>query len=160
MHCYIQCPSPAAGHCQPTPPLKTPGHLWASLDQSLVGSLLLSSGSWCAQGSACACQAFVFQSCLSSGGSVVGLGATYSMRAYAIPRSAAPRAPAPGAVHCWPVPPQETLKHSSSQSLWGLWVLVCTRFLWALWAFLVGMGFDSKCNFTPPTVLLGFLLCS
>ena len=24
---------------------------------------------------------------------------------------------------------------------------------------LVGMGFDSKCDFTPPTILLGLLLC-
>ena len=47
-----------------------------------------------------------------------------------------------------------------SQSLWGLWVLVCTRFVWALWASLVGMGFESKHNFTPPTILLGLLLCS
>ena len=35
----------------------------------------------------------------------VGLMATSSQRAYAIPRSIAPRAPAPSAVHCWPVPP-------------------------------------------------------
>ena len=40
------------------------------------------------------------QSCVSSGGSAVGLIATSSKRAYAIPRSAAPRAPAPEAVHC------------------------------------------------------------
>ena len=33
-----------AGHCLPTPPLKTPGHSQASLAQSLVGLLLLSSG--------------------------------------------------------------------------------------------------------------------
>ena len=32
-------------------------------------------------------------------------------------------------------------------------------FVWALWASLEGMGFDSKCDFTPPTVLLGLLLC-
>ena len=32
---------------------------------------------------------------------------------YAIHRSDAPRAPAPMAVHCWPIPPQETLKYSS-----------------------------------------------
>ena len=38
---------------------------------------------------------------------------TSSKRAYAIPRSTAPRAPAPAAVHCWPIPLQETLKHSS-----------------------------------------------
>ena len=51
-------PSLAAGHRQPTlqPPLETPGHSWAILDQSLVGSLLLSPGSWCAQGSVCALQ--------------------------------------------------------------------------------------------------------
>ena len=40
------------------------------------------------------------QSCVSSGGSVVGLMVTSCKRAYAIPRSAAPRAPAPAAVHC------------------------------------------------------------
>ena len=34
-----------------------------------------------------------------------------------------------------------------------------TRFVWALWASLVGMGLDSKCNFTPPTILLGFPIC-
>ena len=37
---------------------------------------------------------------LSSGGSMVGLMVTSSKRAYAIPRSTAPRAPAPAAVHC------------------------------------------------------------
>ena len=53
------------------------------------------------------------QSCVSSGGSVVGLMVTSSKRAYATSRSAAPRAPAPAAVHCRPIPPQKTLKHSS-----------------------------------------------
>ena len=51
------------------------------------------------------------QFCLSSGSSTVGLMATSSRRAYAIPRSTAPRAPAPAAVHS--IPPQETLKYSS-----------------------------------------------
>ena len=59
------------------------------------------------------------QSCVSSGGSMVGLMATSSKRAYAICRSAAPRVPAPMAFHCWPVPPKEPLRHSSAQSLWG-----------------------------------------
>ena len=53
------------------------------------------------------------QSRVSSGGSVVGLTVTSSKRTYAIPRSTAPRAPAPEAVHCWPIPPQEIPKHSS-----------------------------------------------
>ena len=79
---------------------ETPGHSLASLGQSLVGSLLLSPGSWCTQGSVCALQEPISQSCVSSGSSVVGLMTTSSKRAYAIPRSAAPRAPGPVAVHC------------------------------------------------------------
>ena len=43
----LTAPNPASGHHQPTPPPETPGHSWASLGQSLVGSLLLSPGSWC-----------------------------------------------------------------------------------------------------------------
>ena len=46
-HCCIQCPDPAIGGRRLTPPLETPGHSQASLGQSLVGSLLLSPGSWC-----------------------------------------------------------------------------------------------------------------
>ena len=65
------------------------------------------------------------QFCVSSAGSVVGLIVISSKRAYAIPRSAVPRAPALEVGHCLPVPPQETLKHSKAglvQSLWGLLV--------------------------------------
>ena len=46
------------------------------------------------------------QSCVSSGSSMLGLMATSSRRAYATPKSAAPRAPAPPHT-------QKTLKHSS-----------------------------------------------
>ena len=42
----LSAPNPAAGHRRPTPPWETPGHSRASLGQSLVGSLLLSPGSW------------------------------------------------------------------------------------------------------------------
>ena len=55
-HCCSSAPNPAAGHRWFTPPLETPGHSWASLGQSLVGSLLLSLGSWCTQSSVCALQ--------------------------------------------------------------------------------------------------------
>ena len=50
----LNAPNPVAGHHQPTPPPETPGHSQASLGQSLVGSLLLSPGSWCTQGFVCA----------------------------------------------------------------------------------------------------------
>ena len=52
----LSAPDPAAGHRRPMPPLKTPGHSQAGLAQSLVGLLLLSPGSWCAQGFVCAHQ--------------------------------------------------------------------------------------------------------
>ena len=86
-------PNPAAGHHQPTPPPGSPGYSWVSLGQSLVESLLLSPGTWCIQGSICALQESISQSCVSFGSSVVRLMETSSKRAYAIPRSAAPRAP-------------------------------------------------------------------
>ena len=79
---------------------ETPGHSPASLGLFLVGSLLLSPGSWCTQGSVCTLQESISQSCVNSGSSVAGLMTTSSKRAYAIPRSAAPRAPGPVAVHC------------------------------------------------------------
>ena len=68
----LNAPDPAADHRRPTPPPETPGHSQASLSQSLVGSLLLSPGSWCTQGSVCALQESVPQSCVSSGSSMVG----------------------------------------------------------------------------------------
>ena len=110
----------------------------------------------------CLCSPRVcFPNPVSSGGSMVGLMATSSKRAYAIPRSPVSRAPAPATGHCWPIALQETLKRSKTglaQSLWGL--LVCTGFVWALRTVLAGIRFDSKHDFTPPTILLGLLLCS
>ena len=72
----LSVPNPEAGHHRPMPPPETPGHSWASLGQSLVGSLLLSPGSWCTQVFVCALQESVSQSCVSSGSSTVGLLAT------------------------------------------------------------------------------------
>ena len=51
MHCHVQRPQPCS---RPLPAI--PGHFQASLGQSFVGSLLLSSGSWCTQGFVCALQ--------------------------------------------------------------------------------------------------------
>ena len=91
---------------------------------------------------------------------MVGLMATSSKRVYAIPKFAAPRAPVLVAVHCLPLPPQERCSNIVlSPSLWGPWVLLCTKFVWALWVSLAGMVFDSESEFTPPTILLVLLLC-
>ena len=104
---------------------ETPGHSLASPGQSLVGLLLLAPVSWCVQSFVCALQESVSTVLCSSSGSMVGLMVTSSQRAYATPRSDAPRAPAPVAGQCRPIPPQETQKHSKAglaQSLWGLLV--------------------------------------
>ena len=84
---------PAAAHCQPTAVPETPVHSQASLGQSLVGPLLLSPGSSSTQSFVCALQESASQSCVSSGSSMVRSVETSSKRAYAIPRSTAPRAP-------------------------------------------------------------------
>ena len=93
--------NPEAGHQQPMPPPEIPGHSCKCLGQFLVVSLLFSPGSWCAQVVVVVVpsKSLFPQSYESSGGSMVGLMATSSKRAYAIPRSTAPRAPASAAVH-------------------------------------------------------------
>ena len=115
----------------------TDPHLrWRHLDTQgnsgsvlLWGSLLHSLGSWCTQGFVCVLQESVSQVLCKVWWLCFGLMVTYFKRAYAIPRSTAPRAPAPAAGYCWPIPPQETLKHSKAGLAHSLWVLlVCTRF--------------------------------
>jgi len=110
----LSAPDPIAGQQWPISSLETPGHSQASMGQFLWGhfSFLLGPGE----------HKVLFvpskspfpQSFVSSGGSMMGLMATSSKRAYAIPRSAAPRGPAlsPAAGYCWPVPSQKTSKHS------------------------------------------------
>ena len=109
MYCYSLGPQPCRRPPLTTPSLEPPRHPQASPGQSPVGSLFLSPRSWCTK----FCRAFqesISQSYVSSGRSIVGLMATTSKRAYAIPT---PRAPLPVADHCQAVPPQEILKHSS-----------------------------------------------
>ena len=112
--CYTQCPQPCSG-----PPLThaSAGDSWTLLGKS--GSVFCGVSApffrvLVHTNSVCAHQESVSQSYVSSGSSVVGLMVTSSKRAYVTPQSAAPRAPAPVAAHCWPIPPQETLKHRSS----------------------------------------------
>ena len=94
MYCYTQCPQPCS-----RPPLThaSSGDSWTQTGKS--GSLLWGHCSFLlgpgAQGSVCALQESISQSCVSSGSSTVGLMATSSKRAYAIPKSAVHRAPVP-----------------------------------------------------------------
>ena len=93
----LSAPNLAAGHLRSMPPLYTPGHSRACLDQSLMGSFLGPG----ALTVLCVPSKSLFpQSCVSFDGSVVGLMVTSSMRAYAISRSTASRAPTSAAVQC------------------------------------------------------------
>ena len=78
VHVIILIHSLWSCHRWSMPLMETPGYSEASLGQSLVGSLLLSPGSWCTWGFVCAPQESVSQSCVSSGCSVVGLMAISS----------------------------------------------------------------------------------
>ena len=84
-HCCTQCPRSCSRALLTYASTRESWILTESLGQSLVGSLLLSPGSWCTRGFVCAHQEFISQSCVSFGGSMVVLMATSSKRAYAYP---------------------------------------------------------------------------
>ena len=155
----LSAPNPAAGHRWPTLLPERPGHSWASLAQYLVGSLLLSHGSWCTQGSVCALQESVSpvlcKFCWLYGevnGDLLWEGLCH-FQIYCTQSPCPCRSPL---LMCTSTGDTQTQFWGS---LWGLWVLVHTRFVWAIWASLAAMGFDSKCDFTPSTNLLRLLLC-
>ena len=98
-HCHTQCPRPCTGHHRPTPPPEASGHsrVWVSLQWGHCSFLLGPS----AHNVLFVPSKSLFpESCVSSGSSMVVLMATSSKRAYVIPRSAAPRVPAPVVGHC------------------------------------------------------------
>ena len=108
----------AAGPRQPMPLPETPGHSQASLSQSLVESLLLSPGSWCTQGFVCALQVSVspilckiWQLCGGVNGDLLQEGLCHT-------QVDCTQSPCPCSSPL--LSPQETLRHSSGQSLWGL----------------------------------------
>ena len=99
------------------------------------------------------------------GGSIVAQIVISSKRAYATPcmtQVYCSQSPCP---HSWPL-----LTHASAgdtQTLWQVWLSFCgvsgswcaQGFVSAIWASLVGMGFDSKHDFAPPIIFLGLLIC-
>ena len=128
-HCCIQCPQPC------NKPLPT--HASFSDSWTLMGSLGQSpcresnlwgpDSLWGYYSFSCFLVCTSFVCVLEESVSPVlckfcwfcgGLLAVSSKRAYAIPRSAGPRASVPAASHCWSVPPEEKLSHSSGSGLW------------------------------------------
>ena len=139
--------------------LDTYGEVWDSL---LWGhcSFLLGPG---AQGSVCALQEPISQFCVSSGSSMVGSMATSSKRAYAIPKYAALRAPAPASVHCWPTGDVQTQFCPSLCGVFGSW---CTQglfepseSLWWVWALILNANLPllPSCWALPLALDMGYL---
>ena len=141
----LSASNPTAGHCRLMPLPEIAGHSWACLGQFLVRHCFIFLGPGEHKILFLPSNRLFPQTCVSSGGSMVGLMATSFKRAYAIPRSAAPRAPAAG--HCWPYLPRRHSDTVLAQSLWvwcvlwvfprseqlrqpGAWQAHCTR--WAM----------------------------
>ena len=116
-HCHTQCPQPCS---RPSLTHASARDSWTLMDKSgSVSCGVTAPFSWSAQGSVCAFQESLSPVLCKSWWSVVGLMATSSKRAHALPRSSAPGASVPLAGHCWPVHSQETLKHSSGSVSMG-----------------------------------------
>ena len=100
-HYHTQCPEPCS---RPLPTHTSAGDSWTLTGKS--GSVSYRAHCSFLLGASAHKVLFVPskslfpQSWVSSGGSMVGLMATSYNSAYVIPRSTAPRAPAPAAVHC------------------------------------------------------------
>ena len=88
--------------------------------KSLVGSLLLSPGLGVHKILFVPSKGLFLQSCISSGSSIVGLMVISSKRAYAIPTSAAPRAPSQQQSTA---DPQLHRRHSDTQR--QVWISLC-----------------------------------
>ena len=159
LHCSIKCPQP----CSRPPPTyafaRDSCTLTGKSGSVSCGTLLLSPWFWCVYGFVCALQESVSPLLCNFWQLYSGVMETNSNRSYAILRSTAPRDPAPAVVHCWPLPPQETLKHSSgSVSVDSLGPGVHKLCLSPPSIFGC-YGFNSKWDLTPNIYSLGLLLC-
>ena len=90
------------------------GQVWVSL---LWGSLPLSPGSWCRQSSVCALQESVFPVLCKFWQFYGGVNGNLLQEGLCHTQVCCTQSPAPAAGHCWPIPLQETLKHSSGYGL-------------------------------------------
>ena len=120
---------PAAGHHPPTTSAGTPGQLRASLGQSLVGSLLLSPESWCAEGFVCALQEFVSTVLYKPWWLYGGVNGNLLQEGLCHTQACCTPEPLPRGS---PLLMRTSIGDTQTQfwgSLWGLWVLMHTRFV-------------------------------
>ena len=168
MNCYTYCPQPCS-----RPPLTraSTGDSWTLTGKSESDSCgVTASVSWVLVHTRfCLCPPRVCFPVLCKFWLLYsGLMVTSSMRRrHVITKSAAPRAPDPMAVHCWPVCPQETHKHSSvSVSVGSLGpgaqgLFEPSEQLWRLWGLILNATsplLPSCWGFSPLSLDVGYLL--
>ena len=136
---------------------ETPGHSQASLGQFLPGSLLLSSGFWYAPGSVCALQESVspvlckfWQFYGGVNGDLLQEGLCHTQVYYT-------QSPCPLSSPLLTCTSSGDTQTQFCLSLCGISGSWCTQGLFEPCEHLC--QFDSKHEFTPPTIFLGLLLC-
>ena len=122
-------PNPAAGDRRSMPPLETPGHSRASLGQSLVGSLLLSPGSWCTQGFVCALQESVSPVLCKFWQLYGGVNGDLLQEGLCHTQASCTQSPCPCGSPLLICTSAGFAQTQFWLSLWGLWVLVHTKFV-------------------------------
>ena len=120
---------PETGCYLPTPPLETPGHSWIWLGQFLGGSLLLSSGSWCTEIFVRALQEYVSPGLCKFWWFYGGANGDLLQQGLCHMQVCCTQNPC--SRHNWPVPPQETLRHSSDSVSVGWAGILCPSHVWA-----------------------------
>ena len=151
MHVLLHSVSPTLQQATTDPHLcwrllDTHRQVWVSLSWGHC-SFLLGPG---AQGSVCALQESISQSCVSSGSSMMGLMATSSKRAYAVPKSVAP-----ALLTLTSTGDAQTQFCLGLCGVPGSW---CRQGLFEPSDHLC-RDIYSKCKLACPTILLGLLLC-
>ena len=109
------------------------GDSWTLMGKSRsvsLGSLLLSPESWWAHSFVCSLQESVSPVLCKIWQLYDGVNGDLLQEVLCLTHVCWTQSPVPVVVQGWPVPPQEMLRHSLAQSLWGLWVLVHTGFVW------------------------------
>ena len=160
MYCHTQCLWPCSRPLLTQASTETPGHSQANLGQSLVGSLLVSPWSWCTQDFISALQASVAPILYKFWWLHGGFNGDFLQEVLCHTQVCCTQSPCPcdrSLLTCTSTGDTQTLKGRSGSVCAVSWVLIQKR-IWTLQASLVGMGFDPKCNFAPPTILLGLLL--
>ena len=162
MHALLHSvpPDPAAGHRRPTPLPETPRHPQASPGQSLVWSLAPFSWSWCTQGFVCALRESIFPVLCKFWWLSGGVNGDHLQEGLCHTQVCCTQSPCPCSrplLTCTSTGDTQTQFWLSLYGIPGSWytqgLFEPSEHLWKVW------GLVLKCDFAPPTVLLGLVLC-